>query len=161
MYLSHYATGCQFRSGYKIYLVPGLAQTEEGLDGPVRSWHVTAPFLLTGNLQQAYDQLKEAAYMYSRMCDDLHPEACACLSSLARLAYLQTRSAEVSVSPTAVRPNICLKQASSIIIKMGQRCWLCSEETKAHAGSWNHMRIIKRGRGRKRTLQEKMAVSEL
>ncbi|KAJ8263508.1 hypothetical protein COCON_G00159650 [Conger conger] len=47
-----------------------------------------------GNLQQAYDQLKEVAYMYTRMCDDLHPEACACLSSLARLAYLLGRSGE-------------------------------------------------------------------
>ncbi|KAI1900610.1 hypothetical protein AGOR_G00051700 [Albula goreensis] len=47
-----------------------------------------------GHTQQAYDQLKEASYMFTRVCDDLHPDACACLSSLAQLAYLQGRSAE-------------------------------------------------------------------
>ncbi|KAL4646532.1 hypothetical protein GN956_G10055 [Arapaima gigas] len=47
-----------------------------------------------GQMYRAYEQLKEAAYLFGRVCDDLHPEACACLSSLARLAYLHGNSAE-------------------------------------------------------------------
>ncbi|XP_036434727.1 clustered mitochondria protein homolog [Colossoma macropomum] len=50
--------------------------------------------LQKGLLEQAYDQLKEAAYLFGRVCDDLHPEACHCLSTLARVAYLQGHPAE-------------------------------------------------------------------
>ncbi|KAJ8414080.1 hypothetical protein AAFF_G00066780 [Aldrovandia affinis] len=57
-------------------------------------FHAAQANMQKGHVQQAYEQLKEAAYMFSRVCDDLHPDACACLSSLARLAYLQGCSAE-------------------------------------------------------------------
>ncbi|KAI4884306.1 hypothetical protein NFI96_025726, partial [Prochilodus magdalenae] len=50
--------------------------------------------LQKGLLEQAYDQLKEAAYLFGRVCDSLHPEACRCLSTLAKVAYLQGHPAE-------------------------------------------------------------------
>ncbi|XP_065104326.1 clustered mitochondria protein homolog [Paramisgurnus dabryanus] len=50
--------------------------------------------LQKGLLEQAYEKLKEASYLFGRVCDDLHPEACHCLSLLAKTAYLQGRSAE-------------------------------------------------------------------
>ncbi|TRY60548.1 hypothetical protein DNTS_026965 [Danionella cerebrum] len=50
--------------------------------------------LRKGLLEKAYDQLKEASYLFTRVCDDLHPEACRCLSLLAKAAYVQGRPAE-------------------------------------------------------------------
>ncbi|KAK7136340.1 hypothetical protein R3I94_014855 [Phoxinus phoxinus] len=50
--------------------------------------------LQKGLLEQAYEQLKEAAYLFSRVCDDLHPEACQCLSLLAKVAYVQGHPTE-------------------------------------------------------------------
>ncbi|XP_028269031.1 clustered mitochondria protein homolog [Parambassis ranga] len=47
-----------------------------------------------GLLDQAHEQLKEAAYLFGRVCDDLHPDACYCHSLLARVAYLQGNPAE-------------------------------------------------------------------
>lgn len=48
-----------------------------------------------GVLDQAHEHLKEAAYLFARVCDDLHPEACYCHSLLARVAFLQGKAAEV------------------------------------------------------------------
>uniref|UniRef100_A0A8C2KTN6 Si:ch211-166a6.5 n=1 Tax=Cyprinus carpio TaxID=7962 RepID=A0A8C2KTN6_CYPCA len=50
--------------------------------------------LQKGLLEQAYEQLKEATYLFGRVCDDLHPEACRCLSQLAKVAYVQGHPAE-------------------------------------------------------------------
>uniref|UniRef100_A0A673MDD5 Si:ch211-166a6.5 n=1 Tax=Sinocyclocheilus rhinocerous TaxID=307959 RepID=A0A673MDD5_9TELE len=50
--------------------------------------------LQKGLLEQAYEQLKEATYLFGRVCDDLHPEACHCLSLLAKVAYVQGHPAE-------------------------------------------------------------------
>ncbi|KAK7934067.1 hypothetical protein WMY93_004963 [Mugilogobius chulae] len=50
--------------------------------------------LQKGLLDQAYEQLKEASYLYGRVCDDLHPEACYCHSVLARVAFLKGKTAE-------------------------------------------------------------------
>ncbi|XP_023269367.1 clustered mitochondria protein homolog [Seriola lalandi dorsalis] len=47
-----------------------------------------------GLLDQAHEQLKEAAYLFGRVCDDLHPDACYCHSLLARVAFLQGKTAE-------------------------------------------------------------------
>ncbi|KAM3867538.1 clustered mitochondria protein homolog [Diretmus argenteus] len=47
-----------------------------------------------GLLDQAHERLKEAAYLFGRVCDDLHPEACYCLSLLAKVAFLQGKAAE-------------------------------------------------------------------
>ncbi|KAM6964945.1 clustered mitochondria protein homolog [Aplochiton taeniatus] len=46
-------------------------------------------FLQKGLLEQAHDRLKEAAYLFNRVCDDLQPQACYCLSVLAKVAYLR------------------------------------------------------------------------
>lgn len=51
--------------------------------------------LCAGLLDQAHEQLKEAVYLYGRVCDDLEPEACYCYSLLAKVAYLQGKAAEV------------------------------------------------------------------
>ncbi|KAG7489609.1 hypothetical protein JOB18_016073 [Solea senegalensis] len=47
-----------------------------------------------GLLDQAHEHLKEAAYLFGRVCDDLHPEACYCNTLLARVAFLQGKTAE-------------------------------------------------------------------
>ncbi|XP_070689423.1 clustered mitochondria protein homolog [Pempheris klunzingeri] len=47
-----------------------------------------------GLLDQAHEHLKEATYLFGRVCDDLHPEACFCHSLLAKVAYLQGKAAE-------------------------------------------------------------------
>ncbi|KAF7660148.1 hypothetical protein LDENG_00286680 [Lucifuga dentata] len=47
-----------------------------------------------GFLDQAHEHLKEAAYLFGRVYDDLHPEACYCLSLLAKVSYLQGKTAE-------------------------------------------------------------------
>ncbi|CAG08556.1 unnamed protein product, partial [Tetraodon nigroviridis] len=47
-----------------------------------------------GLLDQAHEQLKEAVYLYGRVCDDLEPEACYCHSLLAKVAFLQGKAAE-------------------------------------------------------------------
>ncbi|TMS03716.1 Clustered mitochondria protein-like protein [Larimichthys crocea] len=51
-------------------------------------------FLQKGLLDQAHEHLKEAAYLYGRVCDDLNPEACYCHSMLAKVAFLQGKAAE-------------------------------------------------------------------
>ncbi|XP_047447162.1 clustered mitochondria protein homolog [Mugil cephalus] len=51
-------------------------------------------FIQKGLLDQAYERLKEATYLYGRVCDDLHPEACYCHSLLAITAFLQGKTAE-------------------------------------------------------------------
>lgn len=55
---------------------------------------------IAGHLDQAYEQLKEATYLYSRVCEDLHHEACYCHSLLARVAFLKGKAAEASGSTT-------------------------------------------------------------
>uniref|UniRef100_A0A3Q4GD51 Clustered mitochondria protein homolog n=1 Tax=Neolamprologus brichardi TaxID=32507 RepID=A0A3Q4GD51_NEOBR len=47
-----------------------------------------------GLLDQAHELLKEAVYLYGRACDDLHPEAGYCHTLLAKVAYLQGKTAE-------------------------------------------------------------------
>ncbi len=73
---------------------------QKGIHGPVCSnghvWTASPdPVLSVGLLEQAYEQLKEASYLFGRVCDDLHPEACHCLSQLAKVAYIQGHPAEV------------------------------------------------------------------
>ncbi|XP_070760676.1 clustered mitochondria protein homolog [Enoplosus armatus] len=47
-----------------------------------------------GLLDQAHEHLKEAVYLFGRVCDDLHPEACYCHNLLAKVAFLQGKTAE-------------------------------------------------------------------
>lgn len=48
-----------------------------------------------GLLDQAHEHLKEAVYLFGRVCDDLNSEACYCHSLLAKVAFLQGKAAEV------------------------------------------------------------------
>lgn len=54
-------------------------------------------FPTAGLLDQAHEHLKEATYLFGRVCDDLHPEACYCYSMLAKVAYMQGKAAEVGL----------------------------------------------------------------
>ncbi|KAM4579135.1 clustered mitochondria protein homolog [Fundulus diaphanus] len=47
-----------------------------------------------GLLDKAHEQLKEAAYLYGRVCDDMDLDACYCNSMLAKVAFLQGKAAE-------------------------------------------------------------------
>uniref|UniRef100_A0A8C5HH57 Clustered mitochondria protein homolog n=1 Tax=Gouania willdenowi TaxID=441366 RepID=A0A8C5HH57_GOUWI len=51
-----------------------------------------------GLLEQALEGLKEAAYLFGRVCNNLHPEACYCHSLLAKVSYLQGNAAEARSS---------------------------------------------------------------
>lgn len=48
-----------------------------------------------GLLDQAHEHLKEATYLFGRVCDDLHIEACYCHSLLAKVSFKQGKAAEV------------------------------------------------------------------
>ncbi|KAJ8379812.1 hypothetical protein SKAU_G00005900 [Synaphobranchus kaupii] len=77
-----------------LNILPVIKHVEMRMTDASKLFRTAQTSIQKGNVQQAYEQLKEAAYMYTRVCDDLHPDACTCLSSLAQLAYLQGRSAE-------------------------------------------------------------------
>ncbi|KAJ8285626.1 hypothetical protein GJAV_G00029030 [Gymnothorax javanicus] len=77
-----------------LNILPVIKHVEMRMTDATKMFHTAQTSLKKGNLQQANEQLKEASYMYMRVCDDLHPEACTCISTLARLAYLQGRSGE-------------------------------------------------------------------
>ncbi|XP_056130596.1 clustered mitochondria protein homolog [Lampris incognitus] len=59
-----------------------------------KSFRAAQNFIQKGLMDKAHDSLKEAAYLFGRVCDDLHPEACHCLSLLAKVAFLQGQVAE-------------------------------------------------------------------
>ncbi|XP_017269380.1 clustered mitochondria protein homolog [Kryptolebias marmoratus] len=59
-----------------------------------KAYHAAQNSIQKGLLDQAHEQLKEAAFLFSRVCDDLHPEACYCHSLLAKVTYLQGKAAE-------------------------------------------------------------------
>ncbi|XP_062238065.1 clustered mitochondria protein homolog isoform X1 [Platichthys flesus] len=59
-----------------------------------KAFRAAQNFIQKGVLDQAHEHLKEASYLFGRVCDDLHPEACHCHSLLARVAFLQGKAAE-------------------------------------------------------------------
>uniref|UniRef100_A0A667YRG9 Clustered mitochondria protein homolog n=1 Tax=Myripristis murdjan TaxID=586833 RepID=A0A667YRG9_9TELE len=59
-----------------------------------KAYRAAQIFVQKGMLDQAHERLKEAAYLFGRVCDDLHPEACHCHSLLAKVAFLQGQAAE-------------------------------------------------------------------
>ncbi|XP_049341481.1 clustered mitochondria protein homolog [Astyanax mexicanus] len=77
-----------------LNLLPVVKHITMATSDASRTFQAAQNSLQKGLLEQAYDQLKEAAYLFGRVCDDLHPEACSCLSMLARVAYLQGHPAE-------------------------------------------------------------------
>ncbi|XP_034547523.1 clustered mitochondria protein homolog isoform X2 [Notolabrus celidotus] len=67
------------------------------------AYHAGLTFLQKGLLEQAHEQLKEAVYLFGRVSDNLHPDACYCHSVLAKVTFLQGKPAEArSVQLTAV-----------------------------------------------------------
>ncbi|XP_062854364.1 clustered mitochondria protein homolog [Trichomycterus rosablanca] len=77
-----------------LNLVPVVKNINMPTADASQAFNAAQNSLQKGLLEQAYEQLKEAAYLFGRVCDDLHPEACHCLSLLARLAYVQGHPAE-------------------------------------------------------------------
>lgn len=59
-----------------------------------RAFRAAQSSVQKGMMEQAYVRLKEAAYLFGRVCDDLNAEACSCLSLMARVAYLQGQPTE-------------------------------------------------------------------
>ncbi|XP_034072275.1 clustered mitochondria protein homolog isoform X1 [Gymnodraco acuticeps] len=51
-------------------------------------------FIKKGLLDQAHEKLKEATYLFGRVCDDLNPESCFCHTLLAKVAFMQGKAAE-------------------------------------------------------------------
>lgn len=67
------------------------------------AYHAALTFLQKGLLDQAHERLKEAVYMFGRVCDNLHRDACYCHSMLAKVTYLLGKPAEArSIQLTAV-----------------------------------------------------------
>ncbi|XP_060787762.1 clustered mitochondria protein homolog isoform X2 [Neoarius graeffei] len=77
-----------------LNLLPVVKHVTMPITDAMRSFRAAQNSLQKGLLEQAYEQLKEAAYMFGRVCDSLHPEACHCLSLLAKMAYVQGHPAE-------------------------------------------------------------------
>ncbi|CAB1319864.1 unnamed protein product [Coregonus sp. 'balchen'] len=59
-----------------------------------RAFRAAQSSVQKGMMEQAYERLKEAAYLFGRVSDDLNAEACSCLSLMARVAYLQGQPTE-------------------------------------------------------------------
>ncbi|TNN54977.1 Clustered mitochondria [Liparis tanakae] len=59
-----------------------------------KAYRAAQTFIQKGLLDQAHEQLKEATYLFGRVCDDLHIEACYCHSLLAKVAYVQGKAVE-------------------------------------------------------------------
>ncbi|XP_026766552.3 clustered mitochondria protein homolog [Pangasianodon hypophthalmus] len=77
-----------------LNLLPVVKHITMPTTDAMRSFCAAKNSLQKGLLEQAYEQLKEAAYLFGRVCDSLHPEACHCLSLLAKMAYVQGHPAE-------------------------------------------------------------------
>ncbi|XP_040050541.2 clustered mitochondria protein homolog isoform X2 [Gasterosteus aculeatus] len=59
-----------------------------------KAYRTAQNFLQKGLLDQAHEHLKEATYLFGRVCDDLHIEACYCHSLLAKVSFKQGKAAE-------------------------------------------------------------------
>ncbi|KAF7695207.1 clustered mitochondria protein homolog [Silurus meridionalis] len=77
-----------------LNLLPVVKHITMPTTDAMRSYCAAKNSLQKGLLEKAYEQLKEAAYLFGRVCDSLHPEACHCLSLLAKMAYVQNHPAE-------------------------------------------------------------------
>ncbi|KAF6729646.1 Clustered mitochondria-like protein [Oryzias melastigma] len=77
-----------------LNIFPVVKHVHMPVGDAVNAFHAAQNFLQKGLLEQAHEKLKEAAYLYGRVCDDLHPDACYCNSLLAKVTFLQGNSAE-------------------------------------------------------------------
>ncbi|KAL6114281.1 uncharacterized protein ACO6RY_05081 [Pungitius sinensis] len=59
-----------------------------------KAYRAAQNFIQKGLLDQAHEHLKEATYLFGRVCDDLHIEACYCHSLLAKVSFKQGKAAE-------------------------------------------------------------------
>ncbi|XP_042343829.1 clustered mitochondria protein homolog [Plectropomus leopardus] len=59
-----------------------------------KAYHTAQSFVHKGLLDQAHEHLKEATYLFGRVCDDLHPEACFSQGLMAKVAFLKGKAAE-------------------------------------------------------------------
>ncbi|XP_034397063.1 clustered mitochondria protein homolog isoform X2 [Cyclopterus lumpus] len=62
-----------------------------------KAYRAAQNFIQKGLLDQAHEHLKEATYLFGRVCDDLHIEACYCHSLLAKVAFVQGKTAEARI----------------------------------------------------------------
>lgn len=77
-----------------LNLLPVVKHVNMPITDAMQSFGAAQNSLQKGLLEQAYEHLKEAAYLFGRVCDSLHPEACHCLSLLAKMAHVQGHPAE-------------------------------------------------------------------
>uniref|UniRef100_A0A3P9IQH1 Si:ch211-166a6.5 n=1 Tax=Oryzias latipes TaxID=8090 RepID=A0A3P9IQH1_ORYLA len=77
-----------------LNIFPVVKHVHMPTEDAVKAFRAAQNFLQKGLLEQAHEKLKEAAYLYGRVCDDLHPDACFCNSILAKVTFLQGKSAE-------------------------------------------------------------------
>ncbi|XP_057687398.1 clustered mitochondria protein homolog [Corythoichthys intestinalis] len=77
-----------------INIFPMVKHIQMPTSDASKAFHAAQNYLQKGLMDQAYEQLKDATYLFGRVCDDLHPEACYCHSQLAKLAFLLGKTAE-------------------------------------------------------------------
>ncbi|CAG5922769.1 unnamed protein product [Menidia menidia] len=77
-----------------LNIFPVVKHIEIQTADALKAYNAAKNFIQKGLLDQAHEHLKEAVYLFGRVCDDLHPEACYCRSLLAKVAYLQGKAAE-------------------------------------------------------------------
>ncbi|XP_077417265.1 clustered mitochondria protein homolog [Vanacampus margaritifer] len=77
-----------------INIFPVVKHIQMPTSDASKAFRAAQNYFEKGLLDQAHEHLKDAAYLFGRVCDDLHPEACYCHSQLAKLAFLQGKTAE-------------------------------------------------------------------
>ncbi|XP_061135832.1 clustered mitochondria protein homolog [Syngnathus typhle] len=77
-----------------INIFPLVKHVQMPTSDASKAFRAAQNYFEKGLLDQAHEHLKDAAYLFGRVCDDLHPEACYCHSLLAKLAFLQGKTAE-------------------------------------------------------------------
>ncbi|XP_077570768.1 clustered mitochondria protein homolog [Stigmatopora nigra] len=77
-----------------INIFPMVKHIQMPTSDASKAFQAAQNYLQKGLMDQAYEHLRDATYLFGRVCDDLHPEACYCHSLLAKLAYLQGKAAE-------------------------------------------------------------------
>ncbi|KAM9393900.1 clustered mitochondria protein homolog isoform 2-T2 [Pholidichthys leucotaenia] len=77
-----------------LNIFPVVKHIEMPTTDASKAYYAAQASISKGLLDQAHDQLKEAAYLFGRVCNDLHPEAGFCHSLSAKVAFLRGKAAE-------------------------------------------------------------------
>nr|XP_057926888.1 clustered mitochondria protein homolog isoform X1 [Doryrhamphus excisus] len=77
-----------------INIFPVVKHIHMPISDASKAFRTAQNSLQKGLLDHGYEQLKDAAYLFGRVCDDLHHEACYCHSLLAKLAFLRGKAVE-------------------------------------------------------------------